>query len=92
MYVYDVVQHDVNTGYVMDIAQAFGFPNDTPITDLGDVEGSKMMARFEDPCDPNSDVHVLEVFKDSGFYYYDSVSKLWDVDPCDANVSLPSET
>ena len=75
MYIYDVVPRDLNELYIRDIGEAFGMSAEEAIIDL---EDDYIMTRLDDPCDPNSSAHVLEVSKASGQYYYHDLGKLWD--------------
>ena len=88
MYVYEVAPRDVNEAYIRHIGNAFGFSTSDDIVDLCCETGTYVMVRKDDPCDCNSDSHVLEVQKSNGRYYYYDLGRLWRVDPCDANATI----
>ncbi len=75
MYIYEVVPRDLNKLYIQNIGTAFGMSDEEAIIDL---EDAYIMTRLDDPCDPNSSAHILEISKASGHYYYHDLGKLWD--------------
>ncbi|MHC4646504.1 MAG: DUF6345 domain-containing protein [Planctomycetota bacterium] len=89
--VYEVVPRDVDESYVREIGEAFGFGYDH---DVNETEDLFIMARLDDPGDdpndPNSPSHLLEVFKNSGQYYYHDLGRLWKWDPCDYSPIYPA--
>ena len=76
--IYEVVPRDVDEAYVTGIGEAFTFD---PCDGVIDLEDSYVMVRghdANDPEDPNG--HILEVFKNSGMFYYHNVGRLWQFD------------
>ncbi len=76
MYRYEVLQPKVDETYVKNIATAFNL-QDQKLVDLRDMY---LMTEYRDPRDPNS-ARILQVFKDTGQYYYHDLNKLWSFNP-----------
>lgn len=62
---------------VRQIGSAFGFGAQD---DVIEMEDTYMMTRPDDENpDPDNPVHVLYVYKNSGMYYYQDLSRLWKI-------------
>jgi hypothetical protein len=73
-----VVPQIVDAVHVRGIGAAFGFDAEDEVYEL---EDAYVMSRpdDEDP-DPDNPVHLLYVYKNSGMYYYQDLSRLWKID------------
>ncbi len=77
MFIYEVVQRQVNEAYVQQIADAFGLAAES-ITETDDAFIiSRPYTTNTDPNDPNNGFDTLEVLKNSGRYYYHDTGRLW---------------
>ena len=90
MFIYEVQPRSVDEDYIRTIGNAFGFGLADPVQDHGDyLLMSRLQVPGADPCDPNLMIHTLQVYTNSGQYYYLNTATLW---PTETNLQFPSPT